>query len=294
MAESVLEDPLSIFSTASLLTFLVTFIAVKAGFYRSLSAPDYRSIPTFGNLLFVFLAYLTFHMILFPIGVYLALSVYSQTWITLPWNISEETQMWINGLSLWMSIPVLWLLCRVFQPSALKSVIKNDTVETVKEWAYNISLGVVTWLVCYPVVFLINLILAEVLENFFNPPQTDQVAVKLLKMTFNDPAQLAFYMFAIVLIVPVVEEFIFRGIFQRWLSPKLGPWVGVIISSLGFSALHYSSSQGIYNLELLPSLFVLSCYLGYLYERQRSLWAPIGLHMTFNLISASMLIYQGT
>lgn len=293
MAESVLEDPLSIFSTASLLTFLVTFIAVKAGFYRSLSAAIYPRIPSFVNVLFVFLAYLTFHLLLFPFGVYLGLSLYAQAWVSPPWNISEDTQMWINCLSLWMSIPILWFLCRIFQPSALQCVIGSDTVETKNEWVYNLSLGSLTWLICYPIVFLLNLILSEVLEIFFHPPETDQVAVKLLKMTFSDPSQLAFYLLAIVLIVPIVEEFLFRGILQRWLSSKVGAWPGILIASLGFAALHYSSSQGLYNLELLPSLYLLSCYLGFLYERQRSLWAPIGLHMTFNLISATMLIFQG-
>lgn len=293
MAESALEDPLNILSTAGLLTFLVTCIAMKAGFYRSLPAANYSRTPTFGDLLFVFLAYLTFHIVLFPLGVYLGLSLYMQRLMIPPLRISEDTQMWINCLSLWISIPVLVYFCRLLQPTALQCVRESDSVETKKEWVYNLSLGAITWLICYPVVFFLNLILSGVLGFFFHSPETDQVAVKLLKMTFSDPLMLAFYLFAIVLIVPIVEEFIFRGIFQRWLSSKMGPWFGIIISSLGFSALHYSSSQGIYNLELLPSLYVLSCYLGFLYERQRSLWAPIGLHMTFNLVSASMLIYQG-
>lgn len=293
MTESVLEEQLTILVSASSLALAVTFIAIRAGFYRSLSVRNYSRTPTFGDLLFVLLAYLTFQLVLLPLGFYLGLSLYSGAWLSPPWNISEETQMWINCLSLWLSVPILWCFCRLFQPTALKCVTASDTVETKSEWIYNFSFGAVTWLVCYPIVFLLNFILSEMLEFFFHPPEIDQVAVKLLKMTFSNPLQQAFYLSAIILIVPIVEEFIFRGILQRWLSAKIGPWLGIICASVGFAGMHFASSQGIYNLELLPSLFVLSCYLGFLYERQRSLWAPIGLHTTFNLISASMLIYQG-
>ena len=58
-----------------------------------------------------------------------------------------------------------------------------------------------------------------------------------------------------------------------------------MIASLIFAAFHFSTSQGLNNIELLVSLFVLSCFLGFLYERQESLLASMALHATFNAIS---------
>lgn len=293
MAEHAVESLLSILPAASLSAFLVTYLASKAGFFRPLSAADYPRTPDFGDFAFVFLTYLLFQALLFPLIVKSVVSLYSRAWVD-PGEFSGHDLIWINCIGQWATIPCLAIFCKLFKPEILTCVSRNDTARTPGDRLYNLLLGAATWVISYPVVFVLNLILAEVTEFFFHSPEVDQVAVKILKMTFNDPVLLAFSFGAIVLVAPVVEEFMFRGVLQPWIRSKVGPLLGIMITSTAFSGIHFSSSQGIYNLELLPALFLLSCYLGYLYERQRSLWAPVGLHMTFNLVSAVMLINQGS
>lgn len=289
MAESVLENSAALLPFVGVLTLVVTYMAVKAGFYRPLSAASYSRTPTFGDVLFVFSLYLTYST-LFPFALYFALLILQKVF---PGMHSENANLWVACLNLWLTLPVASYLCHEMKPSALRSVMESDTSKTKNDVWYNLSVGAITWFICYPGVILLTLFLSGVLEALFHPPETDQVAVKFLKKTFNDPTLSACFLSGVVFAVPMIEEFLFRGILQRYLIPKMGLLAGILMTSVGFSGMHYSATQGMYNLELLPALFVLSCYLGYLYERQRSLWAPIGLHMTFNLISSMMLIFKG-
>jgi len=80
----------------------------------------------------------------------------------------------------------------------------------------------------------------------------------------------------IVLMAPVVEEFFFRGLLlTRW-SVKWNVKRGIFASSLVFALLH-------------PANFVGAFFLGYvlciLYVQTKSLFVPIGLHMTNNALA---------
>jgi membrane protease YdiL (CAAX protease family) len=108
----------------------------------------------------------------------------------------------------------------------------------------------------------------------------------------ENPVLFPIIVILISIVVPVLEELLFRGCLQSWISQKLGKIKAILITSIVFALFHFSRSQGLSNLELFAALFVLSCYLGYLYERQQSLLAPIALHSIFNAISISMLSMQ--
>ena len=76
-------------------------------------------------------------------------------------------------------------------------------------------------------------------------------------------------------IVPVFEEMLFRGFLQTSISSLSGrPWTAILLTSLLFSVLHPATH--------VPALFVLSCGLGYAYERSGSLFRPILMHIFFN------------
>jgi membrane protease YdiL (CAAX protease family) len=93
----------------------------------------------------------------------------------------------------------------------------------------------------------------------------------------------------IVTLVPFLEEVLFRGFLQTWLRRVVGVSGAIWLTALTFALFHFSTSQGADNVELISSLFVLGCFLSFLRERQRSLWAPIGLHAAFNAISILMI-----
>ncbi|MEG0037325.1 MAG: CPBP family intramembrane glutamic endopeptidase [Victivallaceae bacterium] len=92
-----------------------------------------------------------------------------------------------------------------------------------------------------------------------------------------------------VLVIPFTEELLFRGFLQSWLRKK-GRTFAIITTSLIFAGLHFSPSQADGNFILIPSLFLVSLFLGLVYEKEKNLLAPYLLHALFNLSHALMII----
>jgi membrane protease YdiL (CAAX protease family) len=88
-----------------------------------------------------------------------------------------------------------------------------------------------------------------------------------------------------------VEELLFRGTLQQFLKKYFPVKTSIAITALVFACFHYSSAQDLGNFSLIPSLFVFACFLGYTYERQGSIFASIGLHITFNLASSFQILF---
>ncbi|EIJ41120.1 CAAX amino terminal protease family [Beggiatoa alba B18LD] len=79
----------------------------------------------------------------------------------------------------------------------------------------------------------------------------------------------------IVLIAPVCEEMLFRGIFLRSFLYEYKPIEAIFLSSILFAFTHFSIYQ------LIP-LFLLGMFWGWLYYRTRSLWTAILGHVLYN------------
>jgi membrane protease YdiL (CAAX protease family) len=107
-----------------------------------------------------------------------------------------------------------------------------------------------------------------------------------------------------VVIAPLLEEMLFRGLFQTMIRSYLIPrrsslvarvtghgsratncWLAIAISSGLFTAIHA-------NTEHWPALFVLGVCLGYAYEKSGSLFRPIFIHSLFNAISIIAVLNQ--
>jgi uncharacterized protein len=275
------------------IALILNLLAFFGGFYRRLPLFQPKNLPSFGDLLFVFLTFFMVNLIVIPACIYLYLSFQAGSWLRPPFNFSNQIEVWVNGAAIWLSALGIWGACALFCPTALQSVVGNDSIQRKRDIFFQMGIGAVTWFLCYPIVVFLTQFLTLLAGKWLPQVEVDQAAVSVLKRALDDPFQLAFYFFDIILVVPLIEEFMFRGTLQRWLIGKIGRVQGIVLTSLCFAAMHFNGLQGMYNLLLLPSLFVLSCYLGYLYERQGSLWAPIGLHGTFNFVSACMVIYQG-
>jgi membrane protease YdiL (CAAX protease family) len=113
-----------------------------------------------------------------------------------------------------------------------------------------------------------------------------------------------------IIIAPVFEECLFRGLLQTFiirlpgligywtkppsLTPETQPipilpatsaarWFGIAASSAAFAVSHA-------NWQHAPALFILSLGLGYSYERQGTLVAPILIHALFNTIPVALML----
>ncbi len=85
------------------------------------------------------------------------------------------------------------------------------------------------------------------------------------------------------LLPAILEEWVFRGILQRlfiqW-TKKI--WLGIIISSVIFSLIHF-------DLPNFFARFILGILLGLLYQYSRNIWTNITYHFTNNTIAAITL-----
>jgi hypothetical protein len=154
----------------------------------------------------------------------------------------------------------------------------------------DIGLGLLIWIVAFPVVVAVSQITESIVYILTGYIGLDQLAIRFLNMTKGSPYLFIIALFSILIAAPIIEEFVFRGILYTYLKSKISRKGAIILAAGVFSAFHFSLDQGLSNFSLLSSLFSLGLFLTFLYERQRSLFAPIALHMTFNSISVIRIL----
>jgi len=142
--------------------------------------------------------------------------------------------------------------------------------------------AVVTVLLILPVAWWLQHASALVLEKIGWPPETE-TAVMLLVGAKSWWTRVYLGVFAVV-IAPVAEEFIFRGVLYPFVKqlgyPRLA-WIGV---NFLFALIHMDAAA------LVP-LFVLALALTWLYERTDNLLAPITAHGLFNAANLIVLYF---
>lgn len=117
--------------------------------------------------------------------------------------------------------------------------------------------------------------------------QGDQQSVALMiKNTIEAPWYVRMSVIAIaVIIVPAVEELVFRGIALPAAARRLGFLPAVIMVSLVFAILHVEVTT-------YAPLFVLSIALCLAYAHSGSILVPFAMHATFNLIQVALLPFD--
>ncbi|MBN1914517.1 MAG: CPBP family intramembrane metalloprotease [Parachlamydiales bacterium] len=147
----------------------------------------------------------------------------------------------------------------------------------------DLSAAILCWIIAFPIIIFYNH-LFEIFKLLLLPKTklSEQIAVSFLKQMEHDIVIFILAAFLIVCIVPIIEEVLFRGIFQTILRKYLSPSYAIIFSSLFFAIFHYSPLQGIANIIIIGSLFIFSLFLGFIYEKRGSLFSSIALHGIFN------------
>jgi membrane protease YdiL (CAAX protease family)/NAD-dependent dihydropyrimidine dehydrogenase PreA subunit len=81
----------------------------------------------------------------------------------------------------------------------------------------------------------------------------------------------------VVVVAPVIEEIVFRGVLQGAFSARWGMWGGIAMASGLFAVYHF-------NAWMLFPTFVLGMAAGWLAATRESLWPAIWLHALFNAV----------
>lgn len=98
--------------------------------------------------------------------------------------------------------------------------------------------------------------------------------------------------FGMILLAPVAEELLFRGLFLNWLTRRLkNPHAAVAAQAAVFVALHAFAYSGTFagNVGIVQS-FVDACLFAYARRHTGSIFTPIAMHMTGNIIAVAEML----
>jgi len=93
-----------------------------------------------------------------------------------------------------------------------------------------------------------------------------------------------------IVVAPVVEEFVFRGLLFRSLADRYGFWVGAIASAVPFGLTHVGIGTAVDLWALRITLTIVGVLLAWVHWRRRNLLANIAAHATFNVIGVIVVL----
>ena len=123
------------------------------------------------------------------------------------------------------------------------------------------------------------------LEEFYFYVLGIEMPESFIEFMLAEPILLGFI--SVVVVAPIIEEFLFRGFLYSQLRRSfLKDWGAMAVSSLVWTAIHFQ-----YEVGILFFLFLFGLFLGYFRIKYNSLLIPDALHAINNLIAFMLTIY---
>lgn len=180
-------------------------------------------------------------------------------------------------VDLGMLLYVVWIL-----KDSLKQQLHDFKKDIKKNLLYGCIIGV---LFIYGVGFLGNIISA-----LLGATTDSQNQVLITTMARAYPVMM---FISTVILAPILEEIIFRGMIFGWLyevNPKLAHFISAFI--FGFVHVMIAMMSGnISEFIQIFSYFFMGFALSYLYEKRNNIYVPILAHTMNNLISMVLIIF---
>lgn len=167
----------------------------------------------------------------------------------------------------------------MFWIPVIDQTVDNETIKkrsTVTAILKEILIGMAAWAAIFPVAMLVTLLTLSLLGNGSGGDATHPIVYYV-----KDNFELAFIL--AVVIVPIVEEVIFRNFVYGFFRFRFGLGFSAFASGLFFAILH---PQG---LMAVPALTVLGTGLAILREHRPSILAPIVTHMVVNGFTLTLM-----
>jgi membrane protease YdiL (CAAX protease family) len=148
----------------------------------------------------------------------------------------------------------------------------------------NIVLGFLTWLAAVPLILAFNLLVTFLYEQWFNATP-EKHALEELGRSHPLVFEWVLLVVSAVIVAPILEELVFRGVLLRWLSVHRQGADGVMAVALLLAltsrasmleAAIQSHDAPTLQLALQPMLFVLVAAVGYVGIRLRRYGAQVG------------------
>jgi membrane protease YdiL (CAAX protease family) len=156
----------------------------------------------------------------------------------------------------------------------------TDAFGFKNEWPAALALGAVLAIVVVPGAWILQNSSVDLL-NLLHIKTEDQAPVQLLREA-HSAGKIIYLAFATILLAPVAEEMLFRGIIYPMLKRTGFPRLALWITAFFFASIHM-------DLAVFVPLLFLAVMLTLLYEWTNNLLACIVLHGLFNAANFAML-----
>jgi membrane protease YdiL (CAAX protease family)/NAD-dependent dihydropyrimidine dehydrogenase PreA subunit len=171
---------------------------------------------------------------------------------------------------------LLWLAIR--RDVGFAEAFKLDARPDLLSLPIGLSMLVATW--AFSRVYLLS-----VTALGWKPPASTSPSI--MQLFGSDAVGMTLAVIVFVVVGPVVEELMLRGVVLGALERRLGRWLGITLSALMFATLHGTLWQ------MLPMTF-LGLALGRLASGRRSLWPAVILHVAYNAVIVAPVFLVAT
>ncbi len=110
-----------------------------------------------------------------------------------------------------------------------------------------------------------------------------QMREELLGVGMDSWSGFLIMLLTVGILAPIAEELYFRGLIYNWFRQRWGVGLSVFVSSVWFAFGHFDS------VGVMASGFVMGVALALAYEKTRSLWMAIAMHVFTNSIAVVLL-----
>jgi len=228
-----------------------------------------------------------FYLPLVPLGIWLlgAPVTMEIQKIALPdlelWQQAFTDNVIISIAAIIATILTLWLVRRYFA-RRLKGFGLNPKTIPADFFAAFVNL-----IAIYPVIMLAVVMTLYIGQTIWGDKfQLPQHAELKSMMEYSQISVRIAIIITAVVVAPVFEELLFRGLFQTLIRSYLNrPWQAIFISAILFASAHANTTHW-------PALYFLGICIGYSYEKSGSLFRPIFVHAIFNSTSILAALYR--
>jgi uncharacterized protein len=175
---------------------------------------------------------------------------------------------------------ILWVRAR--HPGWARIIGWPRSGARLRELAVGVGWGILLVIIVFMTTALLAPVLQALTGEAVEPPQ--QVSPDLQGWGAAMLVLLA------VIVAPVVEEFVFRGLLFRSIADRYGFWIGAIVSAVPFGLTHsgVGSAADVWFLRI--TLMIVGVVLAWIHWRRRNLMANIVAHGTFNAIQVVLIL----
>jgi len=189
----------------------------------------------------------------------------------------------VMPLAIFVSVVVWMFISTKFYNSPIRL---NDTFGLNHgKLTTSLAVGLAGGIVILLVAPLLSLITSMIIESFGETPQGQKLVSVIAEQTQSEEGVffLIFFTFMAVVVAPIGEEILFRGILYPSIKQNGYPKVAAIGTAILFGLFHL-------NLLTFLSLTFVGLALVFIYEKTNNLLAPILAHALFNGVNVLLIL----